>query len=75
MLVETNGVLGTSYTSEDSDLVATEQSYAAMENELQSEIDAIESTHSGYDEPSPTSGMMRLMLRTAKISGVLSLPG
>ena len=46
----TNGVLGTSYTSEDSDLVATEQSYAAMENELQSEIDAIESTHSGYDE-------------------------
>ena len=46
----TNGVLGTSYTSEDSDLVATEQSYAAMENELQSEIDAIESTRSGYDE-------------------------
>ena len=46
----TNGVLGTSYTSEDSDLVATEQSYAAMENELQQEIDNIESTHSGYDE-------------------------
>ena len=45
-----NGVLGTSYTSEDSDLVATEQSYAAMENELQSEIDNIETTHSGYDE-------------------------
>ena len=45
-----NSVLGTSYTSEDSDLVATEQSYAAMENELQSEIDNIETTHSGYDE-------------------------
>ena len=45
-----NSVLGTSYTSEDSDLVATEQSYAAMENELQQEIDAIESTHPGYDE-------------------------
>ena len=45
-----NSVLGTSYTSEDSDLVATEQSYAALENELQSEIDAIESTHPGYDE-------------------------
>ena len=45
-----NSVLGTSYTSEDSDLVATEQSYAAMENELQSEIDNIESTHPGYDE-------------------------
>ena len=46
----TNGVLGTSYTSEDSDLVATEQNYAAMENALQSEIDNIESTHPGYDE-------------------------
>lgn len=46
----TNGVLGTSYTSEDSDLVATEQNYAAMENALQSEIDNIETTHSGYDE-------------------------
>lgn len=45
-----NSVLGTSYTSENSDLVATEQSYAAMENELQQEIDAIESTHPGYDE-------------------------
>ena len=45
-----NSVLGTSYTSEDSDLVATEQNYAAMENALQSEIDNIESTHPGYDE-------------------------
>ena len=45
-----NSVLGTSYTSEDSDLVAAEQSYAAMENELQQEIDNIESTHPGYDE-------------------------
>ena len=45
-----NGVLGTSYTSEDSDLVATENNYAAMENELQRKIDNIESTHPGYDE-------------------------
>ena len=45
-----NSVLGTSYTSEDSDLVATEQSYAAMENELQQKIDNIESTRPGYDE-------------------------
>ena len=45
-----NGVIGTSYTSEDSDLVAVENNYAAMENGLQSEIDAIESTHPGYDE-------------------------
>ena len=45
-----NGVVGTSYTSEDSDLVAVENNYVAMENELQSEIDNIESTHPGYDE-------------------------
>ena len=45
-----NGVLGTSYTSEDSNLVATENNYAAKENELQQQIDNIESTHPGYDE-------------------------
>lgn len=45
-----NGVVGTSYTSEDSDLVAVENNYVAMENELQAEIDNIESTHPGYDE-------------------------
>ena len=45
-----NGIIGTSYTSEDSHLVAVENNYAAMENGLQSEIDNIESTHPGYDE-------------------------
>ena len=45
-----NGIVGTSYTSEDSDLVATENNYAAKENELQQQIDNIESTHPGYDE-------------------------
>ncbi len=45
-----NGVVGTSYTSEDSDLIATENNYAAMENELQSRIDTIESEYPGYDE-------------------------
>ena len=45
-----NGVVGTSYTSEDSDLVAVENNYSAMENSLKNEIDNIESTHSGYDE-------------------------
>ena len=45
-----NGVVGTSYTSEDSDLVEVENSYAGLENELQQEIDNIESTHPGYDE-------------------------
>ncbi len=45
-----NGVLGTSYTSEDSDLVAVENSYAGKEAALQSQIDNIESTYPGYDE-------------------------
>ena len=45
-----NGVLGTSYTSEDSDLVATENNYAAMEADLQRQIDNIESDYPGYDE-------------------------
>ena len=46
----TNGVLGTSYTSEDSDLVATENNYAAKEAELQQRIDNIERDNPGYDE-------------------------
>ena len=45
-----NGILGTSYTSEDSDLVAVENSYAAKENELQNRIDNIEHDNPGYDE-------------------------
>ena len=45
-----NGVLGTSYTSEDSDLVAVENAYAAMENELQGKIDNVEKDYPGYDE-------------------------
>ena len=45
-----NGILGTSYTSEDSDLVAVENNYAAMENELQQRIDNIERDYPGYDE-------------------------
>lgn len=45
-----NGIWGTSYTSEDSDLVGTEQDYAALENGLQSKIDNIERDYPGYDE-------------------------
>lgn len=45
-----NGILGTSYTSEDSDLVAVENTYAAMENELQGKIDSVKKDHPGYDE-------------------------
>ncbi len=45
-----NGIVGTSYTSEDADLVAVENNYAALETELQREIDNIERDHPGYDE-------------------------
>mgnify|MGYP003276820159 CR=1 FL=1 len=45
-----NGILGTSYTSEDADLVATENNYAAKEAELQQRIDNIEQDYPGYDE-------------------------
>ena len=45
-----NGVLGTSYTSEDSDLVAVENAYATMENELQGKIDNVKKDYPGYDE-------------------------
>ena len=45
-----NGILGTSYTSEDADLVATENNYAALEADLQHTIDNIESDNPGYDE-------------------------
>ena len=45
-----NGIVGTSYTSEDADLVAVENNYAALETELQRKIDNIERDHPGYDE-------------------------
>ena len=45
-----NSVLGTSYTSEDADLVAVEQAYCGLENGLQNQINNIESDYPGYDE-------------------------
>ena len=45
-----NSILGTSYTSEDADLVAVEQAYCELENELQNQIDSIEQDYPGYDE-------------------------
>ncbi len=45
-----NGIIGTSYTSEDSDLIAVENAYAAMENELQGKINNVKKDHPGYDE-------------------------
>ena len=43
-------ISGTTYPSDDSELVAVEAAYAAKEMALQAEIDNIESTHPGYDE-------------------------
>lgn len=45
-----NGIVGTSYTSEDSDLTGTEQDYIGLENGLKNKIDNIESDYPGYDE-------------------------
>jgi len=42
-------VSGTTYPSDDPELVAVEADYAAKEAELQAEIDNIESSHPGYD--------------------------
>ena len=43
-------VSGTTYPSDDPELVAVEADYAARETALQAEIDNIESSHPGYDE-------------------------
>ena len=43
-------LLGSSYTAEDADIIGANEDYKALEAELRSEIDNIESTHSGYDE-------------------------
>ena len=43
-------VSGTTYPSDDPEMVAVEADYAATEAALQAEIDGIESSHPGYDE-------------------------
>ena len=43
-------VSGTTYPSDDPEMVAVEADYAAKEAALQAEIDGIESSHPGYDE-------------------------
>lgn len=45
-----NAVLGTSYGSEDSDLLGADEDYTALERAMADEIANIESTHPGYDE-------------------------
>lgn len=45
-----SAISGTTYPSDDPELVAVEADYAAREAALQDEIDNIESSHPGYDE-------------------------
>ena len=43
-------VVGTSYVAEDAEMIGAEQDYAALEADLQQELDTIEETYPGYDE-------------------------
>ena len=43
-------ISGTTYPSDDPEMLAVEADYAAREAQLQEKIDNIESSHSGYDE-------------------------
>lgn len=45
-----SAISGTTYPSDDPELVAVEADYTAKEAALQAEIDNIESSHPGYDE-------------------------
>ncbi len=45
-----SGFTATSYLSDDADLIAVENAYVGMENDLQRQIDSIPSTYPGYDE-------------------------
>ncbi len=45
-----SAISGTTYPSDDPELVAVEADYSAKEAALQAEIDNIESSHPGYDE-------------------------
>lgn len=46
----TSSIAGTTYASTDEDIYAVENAYAALEDALNSQINSIESRHSGYDE-------------------------
>ena len=45
-----SAISGSTYPSDDPELVAVEADYAARETALQAEVDNIESSHPGYDE-------------------------
>lgn len=51
MVGSTGGtLLGSSYTAEDDDIRGADADYVSLENALRTQINNIESTHSGYDE-------------------------
>lgn len=43
-------VLGTSFTAEDEDIIGANEDYRVLEEELQRQLDRIETDHPGYDE-------------------------
>ena len=45
-----NAILGTSYVSEDADMLKVEARYCELENSLDRRIDSIEADYPGYDE-------------------------
>ncbi|MGL4791728.1 MAG: C40 family peptidase [Anaerotignaceae bacterium] len=45
-----NAIVGTSYNSEDEDIITVEQNYRKLEKGLQEEINNIPDNYSGYDE-------------------------
>ncbi len=47
---ELNAILGTSYVSEDADMLKVEARYCELENSLDRQIDSIETDYAGYDE-------------------------
>ena len=49
---------GTTYPSDDPEMLAVEADYAAREAQLQEKIDNIESSHPGYDEYRYDLGMI-----------------
>ena len=51
-------ISGTTYPSDDPEMLAVEADYAAREAQLQEEIDNIESSHPGYDEYRYDLGMI-----------------
>lgn len=45
-----NSILATSFTAQDTDIVAVEGDYVSLETELQNTVNRIEADHPGYDE-------------------------